>query len=161
MKMKGLTPGLTVILGSVILGSCVWPLWPRPIPLEEDSSITFPRFFDRSSIEVGADGGPYELDGTVLRAVMIAANDFLPPGGRKQACWDRQEAHRYQIIRQGNIIFVRIDDDLESCGLQYVSLDTGATYAISIDGRILRRMFDGQPGGQGPDTPDGGFPGVP
>ncbi len=76
---------------------------------------------------------------------MVAANDFLPPAGRKQACWDKQEAHRYRIIRQGDIIFVRIDDDLEFCGLQYVSLHTGATYAISTDGRILRRMFDGQP----------------
>lgn len=141
MRTKRLTLGL-----AAILGGCIWPFSSRPpVPVENDKSIVFPRFFERSAVEVGAGGAPYELDGVVLRAVMIAANDFLPPGTRKQPCWNRQEAHRYRIIRQGDIVFVRIDDDLESCGLQYVSLDTGATYAISTDGRILRRMFDGQP----------------
>jgi hypothetical protein len=158
MRTKHLIPGL-----AVILGSCVWFPSSRPAPLEEDGSIVFPRFFERSTVELGADGQPYELDGAVLRAVMIAANDFLPPSSKKQPCWKRQEAHRYQIIRQGDIVFVRIDDDLESCGLQYVSLDTGATYAISTGGRILRRMFDGQPGAEPfhPDLLDAGSQGSP
>ncbi|HEX5750956.1 MAG TPA: hypothetical protein VFZ09_32320 [Archangium sp.] len=121
----------------------------------------FPRFFERSTVQLSADGQPYELDGAVLRAIMIAANDFLPPGGKTQPCWKRQEAHRYRIIRQGDIVFVRIDEDLESCGLQYVSLDTGVTYAIHTDGRILRRVFDGQPGAEPlpPDALDAGSPG--
>ncbi|WP_043397385.1 hypothetical protein [Archangium violaceum] len=143
MRTKHLIPGL-----AVILGSCTWFPFSRPAPVEDDRSIVFPRFFERSTVQLGAGGQPYELDGAVLRAVMIAANDFLPPGGKKQPCWKRQEAHRYRIIRQGDIVFVRIDDDLESCGLQYVSLDTGATYAIHTDGRILRRVFDGQPGAE-------------
>jgi hypothetical protein len=58
----------------------------------------------------------------------------------------RRDAHRYRVIRRGGIVFVRIDQDLEYCGLDYVlSLDSGVTYAISTDGRILRRIFDGEP----------------
>ena len=156
MRTKHLIPGL-----AILLGGCAWFPFTRPEPVEDDRSIVFPRFFERSSVQLGADGQPYELDGAVLRAVMIAANDFLPPGGKKQPCWKRQEAHRYRIIRQGDIVFVRIDEDLGSCGLQYVSLDTGVTYAIHTDGRILRRVFDGQPGAEPlhPDAFDAGSPG--
>jgi hypothetical protein len=53
-------------------------------------------------------------------------------------------AHRYRVIRQGDTIFVRIDDNPEFCGVRYVSLGTGVPYAISAEGRILRRVFDGQ-----------------
>ncbi|HEX8436599.1 hypothetical protein [Archangium sp.] len=164
MRTKNLTLGL-----AVILASCVLPQ--RPVPVENDRSIVFPRFFEHSAVEVGAGGAAYELDGVVLRAVMRAANDFLPPGNGKRPCVKTQEAHRYRVIRQGNIIFVRIDENLEFCGLQYVALDTGVTYAISAEGRILRRVFDGQPdqplyaetpdaGGQGCPTSGGEFPAV-
>lgn len=139
MRTRTLTLGL-----AVILANCVRPS-PLSTPREDDLSIVFPRFFENSPSEVGAEGAAYELDGVTLRAIMIAANDFLPPGREKRPCWERQEAHRYRVIRQGNIIFVRIDEDLEACGLQYISLDTGATYAISTDGHILRRGLDNDP----------------
>jgi hypothetical protein len=115
------------------------------VPVENDRSIVFPRFFEHDAVEVGAGSGAYELNGAVLRAVMIAANDRFPPGTRKRPCWETPEAQRYRVIRQGTTIFVRIDEELEFCGLRYVSLDTGVTYAISTEGRILRRVFDGQP----------------
>jgi hypothetical protein len=140
---------------AVLVAGCMRA--PRPPPLENDPSIVFPPFFEQSAIEVGAGGGTYALDGVVLRAVMIAANDFLPSADKERPCWDRPESHRYRVIRQGNILFVRIDEDLESCGLQYVSLDTGASYAISTDGRILRRLRDGEPEAlPAPATPDAG-----
>ena len=139
MCMKKLSLGL-----ALMFAGCVRSSTPSPLPVEDDPSIVFPHFFDRPAVEVGTSEGMFALDGVVLRAIRIAADDFLPPGREKRACWDRQESHRYQIIRQGRVIFVRIDEELESCGLRYVSLDTGVTYAISEEGRILRRVFDAQ-----------------
>jgi hypothetical protein len=115
------------------------------VPVEDDRSIVFPPFFEQTAVEVGAQGAPYELEGVVLQAIMIAANDFLPPGTKERPCWDRQEAHRYRVIRQGDVIFVRIDEDPAFCGGGYVPLDSGVKYAISTDGRILRRVVDGEP----------------
>jgi hypothetical protein len=116
------------------------------VALENDPSIVFPRFFDRAPVEVGGGGEVYELDGVVLRALIIAANHRFPPASQEQPCLRRREAHQYRVIHRGDIIFVRIDQDLEFCGLDYIiSLDSGVTYAISTDGRILRRIFDGDP----------------
>ncbi|MBN1207925.1 MAG: hypothetical protein JXB05_23885 [Myxococcaceae bacterium] len=145
----------------VVSASCAWPHRPRPVLVENDTSIVFPSFFASAAVDVGAGGAPSELDGVVLRAIMIAANDFLPPGDASQPCWDRQEAYRYRVIRQGDIIFVRIIEDLEHCGSQYVSVDTGAKYAISIDGRILRRLIGAEPEGDSNlQLPDAGHQGT-
>jgi hypothetical protein len=54
------------------------------------------------------------------------------------------EAHTYRFIRQGDIIFIYIEEDLKYCGRQYPALDSGAKYAISRDGRILRRVIGSQ-----------------
>jgi hypothetical protein len=135
-----------LVLGCALVGCPLRP-GPRPVPVENDRSIVFPQFFEQPAVELGAQGVPFELDGVVLQALMIAANDFLPPSARERACGDRQEAHRYQVIRQGSVIFVRIEEDAAFCGGGYVSLDSGARYAISTDGRILRRVLDGAPEG--------------
>jgi hypothetical protein len=124
---------------------CARHSYPQPTPLGNDPSIIFPQFYDRPAIHVGAGGVPYELDGVLLRALMIAANHFRPPGEQDQPCWARQEAQRYRVIRQGDIVFVDISEDPEFCGMDYISLDSGATYAISIDGRILRRVTGAEP----------------
>lgn len=133
------------------------------MPIEEDRTIVFPRFHERSAIRIGAGEGPYELDGVVLRAILIAARDFLPPAEKDQPCRNKLEAHRYRVIRQGDIVFVQIEDDDEFCGLKYLSLDTGAKYAIHSDGRILRRIIGAEPedtepgdGGTLPTGSDGG-----
>jgi hypothetical protein len=125
--------------------SCMRSTWPGPAPLENDQSVAFPRFSEHPAVEVGTGAVPYELDGVVLKAIMIAMNDYVRPGARDPTCMGSPEAHRYRVIRQENIIFVRIDEDLEFCGLQYLSLDSGARYAISTDGRILRRAYYGGP----------------
>jgi hypothetical protein len=161
---------------AVWISSCLRPAWPAPAPLGNDRSIVFPHFHD--AVEVGAGATPYELDGVVLKAIMIAMNDYVRPNGREQVCWESPEAHRYRVIRTENIIFVRVDEDLEFCGLRYLSLDSGAEYAISLDGRILRRVFDGglerdfapdggsapvdpAPPDAGSSVPDGGLPNPP
>lgn len=144
---------------AVLLANCVRPPAPRPVPVEDDRSIVFPNFFEHSAIKVGPEEKAYELDGTLLRAIRIAANDFLPPGGDEQPCWNRQEAYRYRVIRQGDIIFVRIIEDVDFCGLNSVSVDSGAKYAISRDGRILRRILGAEPEASSmPETPDAGVP---
>ena len=52
---------------------------------------------------------------------------------------------------------MQIEDDVEFGGLKYLSLDTGAHYAISPDGRILRRSFGAEPNpAPVPVTPDAG-----
>ncbi len=136
-------PSLLLLL-TASLWSCVRSPYPTPVRVEEDTSIRFPPFFDQAAVEVGSGGAPYELDGVTLRALAIAANDFLPPGGRNRPCEYRQESQRYRVLRQGDIIFIYILPDYEYCGAPR-PLDGGVRYAISTDGRILRRLFDGEP----------------
>ncbi|MFL5355033.1 hypothetical protein [Archangium sp.] len=137
MRLRNLSLALTVILSSCAL-------FKKPA-LQEDTSIRFPNFHEHFATIIGETGKPYELDGATLRALTIAANDFIPPNGRKRQCWERQEAHSYRVIRQGDIIFVEIGPDPRACEQGAIPLDGGVKYAISKDGRILRRLFDGEP----------------
>jgi hypothetical protein len=131
------------LLMAMCLLSCLRDSYPR-VPVENDTSIRFPKFFESKSVRVSA-GEFLDLDGEMLRALMIAANDFLPPGGKNRPCEYRQEAQNYRVVRESNIIFVYIYENNEYCGYPSPSLDSGVRYAISTDGRILRRLFDGQP----------------
>jgi hypothetical protein len=147
------------LLAAIILSDCVRSTTTHSAPLEEDTSIVFPKFYERFPVVVGGQGLPYELDGVTLRAITIAANDFIPPGTKERPCWQRQEAHRYRVIRRGDIIFVDISWDRQYCEVNFGILDGGVRYAISTDGRILRRLFDGEPEGPlGPEAPDAGDP---
>lgn len=144
---------------AMVLTGCVRPASARQTPAENNPSIAFPPFFADSAVAVGAGEKPYELDGVLLRAISIAANDFLPSDDEDRPCWMRQEAYRYRVIRQGDIIFVRIIEDPDHCGPQYISVDTGAKYAISTSGRILRRIIGAEL--EAPliaTTPDAGEP---
>src|SRR5688572_9884999 len=119
MKKMGL-----LLASAIITFSCIRNTWPPPAPVEDDPSIVFPRFFEEAAVEVGAGTAPSELEGVVLKAIVIAMNDYVRPQGREPACWGSPEAHRYRVLRRGNIIFVRVDEDLEVCGLQYISVDS-------------------------------------
>jgi hypothetical protein len=123
------------------------PLPQAPIPAEEDRAIAFPDFDARALVKVGDQGQPYELDGVMLRAITIAADDYIPQGSKSRSCWDRQEAQSYRVIRQGEIIFVSIEADASACKLDALLLDNGMRYAIRTDGRILRRLATGEPDG--------------
>jgi hypothetical protein len=154
---------LAVILcqGCALWKSLTTPTLPQ-VPVEDDRSIRFPSFFEHTAIKLGTQGEVYEFDGVTLRAIMIAANNFIPPSASIRSCPNRQESHRYWVVRQENIIFVYIHEDPAACGASYLALDSGAKYAISTDGRILRRVLDGQPEeALGLEAPDGGPRGVP
>ncbi len=134
-----------LLAGAIALSSCVRQAWPPPAPVEDNQSVRLPQLIGRPVIEIGSGTAAYELEGVVLKAIMIAMNDYVHPEAEDPTCWGSPEAHRFRVTRKGDIIFVRVDEDPEACGLQYVIVDSGATYAISTDGRILRRFFDGGP----------------
>jgi hypothetical protein len=152
-----------LLLVCIAVAGCFRSHFQHLADIKEDRSIVFPQFFERPAVDVTQPGQPYQLDGVTLRAIAIAANDFLSPGRPGLPCVDQQEAHFYRVIRQGQIIFIRIDENPEYCGRKYGRLDSGAKYAISTDGRILRRVLDGmdvyvEPADAGPAIP--GEPGV-
>lgn len=130
---------------ALLLAGCSRLSSPPSLPVGDDRTIVFPPFFDRPAVPIGVEGALYELDGVTLRAVMIAANDFLPPSASNPSCPHRQEAQAYRVVRQGDIIFVYVYENEAYCGGSYLALDSGAKYAISTDGRILRRVLDGHP----------------
>ncbi len=146
------TKTLFLVLAALFSGCARRPAQP-PVPREDDTSIALPSFLRQPAGEVGVEGQMYELDGAVMQALMIATNDYIPPDGEDPSCWGSLRAHRYRVIRQGDIIFVDIEEDLEACGLQYIMLHSGVTYAISLDGRILRRVAGNSPEGLLPPGP--------
>jgi hypothetical protein len=153
MKMRTI-----YLLLSVSLVGCGYmrSLFTHRIPVEDDRSIRFPDFSEHVPIDVGEGGKPYELDGEMLRALVIASNDYSPPDVKDLPCADRQEAQFYRVIRQGNIIFVYIHENFTYCGRQYPVHHSGMRYAISTDGRILRRLLEEIPDHPiEPETPDG------
>jgi hypothetical protein len=114
-------------------------------PREDDTSIVFPQFFEHDAVEVGSREQPYELDGEMLRALVVATNDFRPSDDKDLPCPSRKDAQLYRVIRRENILFVYVYENPAFCGRKYAALDSGARYAISTDGRILWRLLDGQP----------------
>jgi hypothetical protein len=154
MKMQR----IFLVLAAMLAGcGYLRSLFAHRVPVEDDRSIAFPRFFESVPTEVGARDEPYELDGEALRALVIASNDYIPPSAGGLPCHDRQEAQLYRLIRQGDIIFVYIYENHAYCGHPYPVRHSGAKYAISTDGRILRRLIGDQP--EDPierETPDAG-----
>lgn len=107
----------------------------REQPDFADMRVKLPVFDSRLQVDT-------ELDGYVLQAIRIAADDFLNPDPSELPCRDQQVSHGYQAKREGDIIFVRITFKPENCGMSYGLLDGGITYALSLDGRILRKSTD-------------------
>ena len=112
--------------------------------LEQDESIVFPENFGPTPV-VGRPGKPFALDGVTLQALLVATNDFLPPATKDSPCWDRRDAYAYQVLRQADVIFIEIHADPAACGGSFLMLDSGWKYAISVDGRILKRLQAGEP----------------
>jgi hypothetical protein len=145
---------------AIALSSCVRKPVQFSTPTEDDTSVIFPLSVGRGLVEVEARKETYDLmDGEVLRALTIAANDYIPPGIINPPCWARQEALTYRFTRREDIIFVYVDENPAYCGSMPTPLHSGAKYAISKDGRILRRVIDGVDVDHGVwrlKTPDGG-----
>jgi hypothetical protein len=148
------TPNWLPVLTLLFL-SCVRSPYPAPVPVGDDRSIRFPDFHDQFAVQVGESSSPYQLDGVMLRALMIAANDYIPPGTQALDCDMRQEAQLYRVIRQGDIIFVSVSFNSSFCRPKAYALDDGARYAISTDGRILRRLVGIEPDGFPREEPPG------
>lgn len=129
----------------IALSGCARAPGPLSRPAENDLSIIFPVSIGQGLVTVGEPGKTYQMDGDVLRALRIVEQDFFPPGNSERPCWARPEAHTYRFTRQGNIIFVYVEEDLADCHRQVPAMDSGAKYAISVDGRILRRVVGSEP----------------
>ncbi|MBN1203325.1 MAG: hypothetical protein JXB05_00180 [Myxococcaceae bacterium] len=137
-----------VLLAAVILSSCLRNPVGAPVPEEvEDKSIIFPEFSAEFPVVIGEKESPYELGGVTLRAIMLAANDYIPPSAQRRECWQTQEAQNYRVIRRRDLIFVGITVNPHYCKESVIPLDDGMRYAISIDGRILGRLATGEPDG--------------
>ena len=131
-------------LAAIALLSCVRNPNSHRVQVEDDKSIVFPDFFKGG---VSGEGQPYLLDVVTLRALVIASQDFFPPDSRELPCWEKQEGHDYRIVRQADIVFVYIYVSPARCARKFLAFDAGAKYAIGADGRILRRIFEGEPEG--------------
>ncbi|RKH39946.1 hypothetical protein [Corallococcus sicarius] len=134
----------TPLVFAFLLASCLRPSATLPARIQEDPSIVFPPFFAQPAVLLGAEGTVYELDGDTLRALFVATEDLLPPQDKPLPCGSRRESQRYRVLRQGDLFFIRIDEDPKACGRTQPALDSGASYAIHRDGRILRRVMDGE-----------------
>jgi hypothetical protein len=87
------------------------------------------------------------LTGPQLKALQTAMDDFKPPGSevsKKDDAWTRclSKLENYDAwVRSGErmtfIHFTPKED--ERCGLQPSLMDSGASYAVSDDGIILKR----------------------
>ncbi|NOK12918.1 hypothetical protein [Corallococcus exercitus] len=141
---------LSILASALVLAGCMRAAVPAPAKYEEDPSITFPRFFAQPAVSLATEGTVYELDVDTLRALTVATRDLLPPQDATVSCGSRWESQQYRVVRQGDVIFIRIDEDPRACGRTQPALDSGASYAIHRDGRILRRLIDGQPDGSRP-----------
>jgi hypothetical protein len=138
------TQSLVLLLVSLSMG-CRHRGWFQ----HQDSSVRMPGY------ESLLQGAP--IDGPTLRALQVAADDFFPAWGPLRACIDTPEAHKYYAIRRGEVVYVAIVQNPGHCDRTYSSLDSGVRYAISVDGRILRRLLDGEPeaGSASDDIEDG------
>ncbi|MFY1826936.1 hypothetical protein ACN47A_13535 [Myxococcus fulvus] len=143
-----------------LVSSCARHPGARTALPQEDLSGSFPEALGGPATSLQSEVQPSVVDGATLRALSIAANDFLPLEARAGSCWNRQESYRYRVFRQGEVFFVSISSDSEACGPEPRMMDGGARYAISIEGRILRRHFDGEPEAiaNPPRSPDAGSP---
>ena len=133
MTLIGCAHGPCGALGSLFGCNCVSK---RDQPEYQDMSVQVPVFDSSFPVDVA-------LDGYTLQAIRIAADDYLDPDPRERPCRDKQTSYGYRARRVGDVIFVRIDFKPENCGRDIGMLDDGVTYAISVDGRILRRALDG------------------
>jgi hypothetical protein len=135
-----------LLTAAMALAGCARNPTPSLAPMEQDRSIVFPESFGPAPV-VGRPGKPLTLEGATLQALVIATNDFLSPVSKDTSCWSRRDAYVYQVLRQADVIFIEIHADPSACEGQFLMLDSGVKYAISTDGRILRRLQSGEPEG--------------
>jgi hypothetical protein len=144
------------LLTLLLLVTCVRNPVAHPPPSEYDESIRFPKALDSGGAWLGKSNERVRIDGAIVQAMMVAAKDFIPSSGRS-GCFTKPGDFLYDVIREGDIIFVAISPDYFSCESGTGPLDWGAVYAISTDGRILRKADPEELDWTSPSSsPDGG-----
>ena len=138
-------PRVSVFMLFILSAACAWRPGPLSTPSENDDSIIFPVSVGHEFVEVASQKNTYQLEGEVLRALMVATNDYFTPAAFNGPCWARPEAHTFRFTRQDNIVFVYIDENWDVCERTAFPIHSGAKYAISTDGRILRRVVGSEP----------------
>ena len=132
-----------LLIIAIVVSSCIRKPEQFWTPVGHDRSIIFPLSTGGGLVKVDAQNATYDLDGEVLRALMIAGNDYIPPGIPNPPCWARLESLEFRFTRRDDIIFVYVSEDFARCGYKLKPIHHGAKYAISKEGRILRRVIDG------------------
>jgi hypothetical protein len=129
------------LLPCMLLTACaLFQRPPRPIhaPPEEAARVVFPLEFSKDERLI--------IPGTVLKAVQLAMEDFLPWNVRPhrgatpdEVCLYQRES--YDVTTSpgpDGVLFVRFTVKDGACTMGGVILDMGATYAIDVTGeRIL------------------------
>ncbi|PTL83189.1 hypothetical protein [Vitiosangium sp. GDMCC 1.1324] len=156
-----MSPRKLIVVIALALSSCIRKWEPFSTRPEQDRTVIFPLSVGSGLVEIKPQEETYELDGEVLRALMLVSNDLFPPDTSKLElpCRFKPQAHTFRFARRGDVIFVYVNEDLAYCGRTTPALDSGAKYAISKDGRILRRVLDGLDEDDhvwSLETPDGG-----
>jgi hypothetical protein len=128
-----------------------------------DESIRFPKALPVGGMRLGGTNERLLIDGEIIQAIIVAAKDFIPSSSRS-GCFTKPSDFFYGVLREGDIIFISISPDYPSCERGPWPMDWGAMYAISTDGRILRRADDEEPDEPPPPLPsdagesgDGGY----
>src|SRR5690242_13501539 len=89
--LAGCAHGRCQAIGALLGCDCV----SRARSEAEEPSITVPTFTSGEKIDSA-------VDGFTLRAIRIAANDYLPPETPPTTpCWSTQEAQVYRAMRRG------------------------------------------------------------
>ncbi len=93
--------------------------------------------------------GDVTLDGAAFKALRVAVEDFKPrdrksPPDTMQACFDDEATYQFQVQRRGDVFFIRVMTISERCDPVGVYVDGGVEYIIHVDGRILRKRYEGQ-----------------
>jgi hypothetical protein len=132
--------------------------------------VVFPEHFGVEGTAVGEQGRLYRMEGITLRALLAAIDDFRLTSSRGHPCGSAPEEQLYRIFDQGKIIFIEITANTSHCKPGSLMMAHGVKYAISPEGRILRRISSGGPddvpalkpsdagvAGDGGHWPDGGL----
>jgi hypothetical protein len=98
---------------------------------DQDRSIKFPSLYPPEAARI---------DGVVLRALRVAADDFISPDLGTLPCLATQEAHEFHFLRQGDVVFIRISGNPAYCDAGPY-LDGSGWYAISVTGKILHMSY--------------------
>jgi len=151
LPLKMFTKMFFVLLAGALASRCVFSVPWSSVNASAgmnfvNQDIKFPRFQDSVAVDVMQEDVVFRVDGASLQALRIATDDYLSAVGGK-VCGKSLPALRYRIVRKMAVFFVSVEEDPALCGVNAVALDSGARYAIGLDGHILRRLFDGEPDG--------------